>query len=41
MRTRGILKPDSKFYISAAHDQRDLAQTTAAITEVADAMAAA
>lgn len=41
MRARGILKPDSKFYISAAHDQRDLAQTTAAITEVADAMAAA
>ena len=41
MRERGILKPDSKFYISTAHDQRDVDQTTAAIADVATAMAAA
>jgi len=40
LRERGILKPESKFYISHAHDEADLAQTEAAIAEAADILAA-
>lgn len=40
MRARGILKPDSKFYISWAHDADDIAQTVDAIRSSADALAA-
>jgi glutamate-1-semialdehyde 2,1-aminomutase len=38
LRQRGILKPDSKFYISLAHDDADIAQTVDAIRFAADAM---
>ncbi len=38
MRERGILKPDSKFYISLAHDDDDIAQTVTAIAETAEIM---
>ena len=40
MRERGILKPDSKFYISLAHDEADVSHTVDAIREAADALAA-
>ena len=39
MRGRGILKGDHKFYVSLAHDERDLAQTVDAIAASADVMA--
>jgi glutamate-1-semialdehyde 2,1-aminomutase len=38
LRERGILKSDSKFYISLAHDDADIAQTVAAVREAADIM---
>jgi glutamate-1-semialdehyde 2,1-aminomutase len=38
LRQRGILKPDSKFYISLAHDNADIAQTVEAIQFAADTM---
>jgi glutamate-1-semialdehyde 2,1-aminomutase len=38
LRQRGILKPDSKFYISLAHDDADIAQTIDAIRFAADTM---
>jgi glutamate-1-semialdehyde 2,1-aminomutase len=38
LRQRGILKPESKFYISLAHDDADIAQTVAAISFAAEAM---
>ena len=38
LRQRGILKPDSKFYISLAHDDADIAQTVEAIRFAADTM---
>ena len=38
LRQRGILKPDSKFYISLAHDEADIAQTVDAIRFAADTM---
>ncbi|MDT8344745.1 MAG: aminotransferase class III-fold pyridoxal phosphate-dependent enzyme [Thermohalobaculum sp.] len=41
LRRHGILKPDSKFYVSLAHDAADVAQTCAAIAAAADAVAAA
>lgn len=34
LRSRGILKGDSKFYISLAHDEADVAKTLAAISAV-------
>lgn len=40
MAAHGVLKPASKFYISAAHDAADLAQTIDAIAAAADEMAA-
>ena len=36
LRQRGILKPESKFYISLAHDDADIAQTVEAIAYAAD-----
>ncbi|NQW11249.1 MAG: aminotransferase class III-fold pyridoxal phosphate-dependent enzyme [Alphaproteobacteria bacterium] len=39
LRERGVLKPDSKFYISLAHDATDVQQTIEAITEAADVLA--
>lgn len=39
LRERGILKPESKFYIALAHDDADVAQTVAAIAEAAEIMA--
>lgn len=39
LREHGILKPDSKFYISWAHDASDLRQTVEAIAEAADVLA--
>lgn len=39
LRERGILKPDSKFYISWAHDAADVRQTVEAIAEAADVLA--
>lgn len=41
LRDRGVLKPDSKFYVSTALTEADLARTEAAIAETAAAMAAA
>ena len=41
MLERGILKPDSKFYIGLAQNDDDVAQTVGAIKEAADVMAAA
>jgi glutamate-1-semialdehyde 2,1-aminomutase len=38
LRQRGILKLDSKFYISLAHDDADIAQTVDAIRFAADTM---
>ncbi|HUS53278.1 MAG TPA: aminotransferase class III-fold pyridoxal phosphate-dependent enzyme [Thermohalobaculum sp.] len=38
LRQRGILKPDSKFYMSLAHDEADIAQTVDAIRFAADTM---
>jgi glutamate-1-semialdehyde 2,1-aminomutase len=40
LRQRGILKPDSKFYISLAHGEADIAQTLDAIRFAADTMQA-
>ncbi len=40
MRAGGILKGDSKLYISLAHDEADIAQTIDVIRSTADAMAA-
>ena len=40
MAAHGVLKPASKFYISAAHDAADLGQTIDAIAAAADEMAA-
>ena len=40
MRERGILKGDHKFYVSLAHDEKDIAQTVEAIAEAAKAMSA-
>ena len=39
LRERGLLKGDSKFYVSLAHDDADLAQTLGAIEESAAIMA--
>ena len=36
LRSRGVLKPDSKFYISLALTDEDIAQTIAAIDEAAE-----
>jgi len=41
LRRHGILKPESKFYVSLAHDKADLAQTVGAIAAAADAVAEA
>jgi glutamate-1-semialdehyde 2,1-aminomutase len=38
LRQRGILKPDSKFYVSLAHDEADIVQTVEAIQFAADSM---
>ena len=38
LRQRGILKPDSKFYISLAHDDADIAQSVEAIRFAANTM---
>ena len=40
LREHGILKPDSKFYVSLAHDAADVRQTIEAITVAADTLAA-
>ena len=40
MRERGILKSDGKIYVSAAHDDADVAQTIDAIAYAADTMKA-
>ncbi|MGI9509041.1 MAG: aspartate aminotransferase family protein [Geminicoccaceae bacterium] len=40
LRQEGILKPESKFYISLALDDQDLAQTVEAIAAAAEAVAA-
>lgn len=39
LREKGVLKPESKFYVSHAHDAADVAQTVAAIQYAADVMA--
>ena len=39
LREKGVLKPESKFYVSHAHDAADVAQTVAAIQHAADVMA--
>lgn len=39
LRENGILKSPSKFYISLAHDDADIAQTVAAVNAAADALA--
>lgn len=38
LREKGVLKPESKFYVSHAHDANDVAQTLAAIQHAADVM---
>lgn len=40
LREHGILKGESKFYISLAHDEEDIARTSAAIAAAAEAMRA-
>lgn len=40
VRERGVLKSDSKMYISIAHDERDVSDTLAAFEEAARTMAA-
>ncbi|MEM7778258.1 MAG: aminotransferase class III-fold pyridoxal phosphate-dependent enzyme [Pseudomonadota bacterium] len=39
LREHGILKPPSKFYISMAHDDADIAQTVAAVDAAAEVIA--
>jgi glutamate-1-semialdehyde 2,1-aminomutase len=40
VRERGVLKSDSKMYISIAHDERDVADTLAAFDDAARTLAA-
>ena len=41
LRARGILKGESKYYVSLAHDSRDVAETVAAWRSAAQALTAA
>ena len=40
LREKGILKSEGKFYVSAAHDDTDVAQTVAAVEYAAKTLAA-